>query len=128
MAFYPDNERLSLTIALGVIAEFFPSAPLEPPIGWGRGKSEMFIKLDDGELFEIYIMFEAMYREDRLIVDTKTNGMPAGHLTVGDLRTAIRAALNHVQPGEHFIHVDIKQEKTTMETFVKENGTCQAKK
>lgn len=128
MAYYLDTEQLSLTVALNVIAEFLPSAPLEPPNGWGRGKSEMFIKLDDGELFEIYIMFEVMYREDRLMVETKTNGMPAGHLTVGDLRTAIRAALNLVQPGQHFIHVDIKQEKSVVETFVKENGTCQAKK
>lgn len=88
----------------------------------------MFIKLDDGALFEIYLMLEVMYREDRFQVITKTDGISTGHLTVGDLRSAIRAVMNLVQPGEHFIHVDIKQEKTTMETFVKENGTCQAKK
>ena len=128
MAYYSDNERLNLNITLGVIAEFFPHAPLEPPNGWGRGKSEIFIKLDDGEQFEIYIMLEVMYREDRFQVITKTDGTSTGHLTVGQLRSAIRAAMNLVQPGEHFIHVDIKQEKTTMETFVKENGTCQAKK
>lgn len=52
----------------------------------------------------------------------------ACEVTVGDLRTAIRAALNLVQPGQHFIHVDIKQEKSVMETFVKENETCQVKK
>lgn len=126
--FYSDNERLNLNIALGVIAEFFPHAPLEPPMGWGRGKSEMFIKLDDGERFEIYIMLEVMYREDRFQVVTKIDGKSTGHLTVGQLRSAIRSAMDLVQPGEHFIHVDIKQEKCTMETFVKENGTCQAKK
>jgi hypothetical protein len=60
--------------------------------------------------------------------DASRKALDAARLIVGQLRTACRAAMNLVQPGEHFIHVDIKQEKCTMETFVMENGTCQAKK
>ena len=128
MAYYLDTEQLSLTVALNVIAEFLPSAPLEPPNGWGRGKSEMFIKLGDGKLLDIYIMYEVMYREDRFQLHIRSAVSDKWLLTVGDLRSAIGEAMKHVPPGQHFIHVDIKQEKSVVETFVKENGTCQAKK
>lgn len=110
---YKDTDPLTFPIALGVMKEIFPHAPIAPPPYWKFGKTEITIRLEDARNTEIWIRYSGTYDNETFDVSVLDSlDFPKN---VGELRKILAHRVNGIPEERFFVHVKVTQETSVLE-------------